>query len=276
VKKSDLISALKNNGINRGSKLLLHSSYKSIDFEGAPEEVCKGFMEAIGEEGLLVMPTHSLNFKNYPKNIGPYNQGRSPSLVGAISDAFWKIPRVARSLHPTHSAAAWGRGARELVSGHEKVDAIGTDSPIERFSRTDGKILMMGCKLNSCTMGHAAEWQAKVPYLSEHFDPIWGFTAEYIDENDGKVKVYTFKTVPGCSFGFENAVPWLKEAGFLKEISLNKEISYLIDAAGFLKVVTEKLIQNPGALLIQDEDHISKCYHCKQVRKLMQGAVPSS
>jgi len=78
VNKSDLISALKNNGIAKGSKLLLHSSYKSIDFEGAPEEVCKGFMEAIGEEGLLVMPTHSLSFKNISKS-GPYNPGRSPS-----------------------------------------------------------------------------------------------------------------------------------------------------------------------------------------------------
>ncbi|MFH1074873.1 MAG: AAC(3) family N-acetyltransferase [Candidatus Firestonebacteria bacterium] len=270
MKKLDLISALKNNGIIRGSKLLLHSSYKSIDFEGAPEEVCKSFMEAVGEEGLLVMPTHSLNFKNFPKNNGPYNPGRSPSRVGAITDAFWKLPRVARSLHPSHSDAAWGRGAKELVSGHEKVDAMGTNSPLERFSRTDGKILMMGCKLSSCTMGHVAEWQAKVPYLAEHYDPTWGYEAEYIDEVDGKVKIYSYKTVPGCSFGFENAVPWLKETGFLKEISLNKEVSYLIDAAGFMKVVTEKLIQNPAALLINDEAHIAKCHHCRYVQKLTQ------
>ena len=271
MNKADLISALKNNGIARGAKLVLHSSYKSIDFEGAPEEVCKGFMEAIGEEGLLVMPAHSLNFKKFPKNLGPYNPGRSPSVVGAISDAFWRIPRVARSMHPTHSVAAWGRGSKELIAGHEKIDAVGTDSPLERFSRTDGKILMLGCTLKACTMGHVAEWQAQVPYLAEHYDPTWGFEAEYIDEIDGKVKTYIFKTVPGCSVGFDNAVPWLKEAGFLKEISLNKEVSYLIDAAGFMKVVTEKLKQNPGALLVQDEEHISKCHHCRQVRRMTQG-----
>ncbi len=268
MKKSDLVSALHNNGIIRGTKLLLHSSYKSIDFEGAPEEVCQSFMEAVGDEGLLVMPAHSMNFKNHPKAKGPYNPGRSPSTTGAITESFRKMPRVARSLHPSHSVAAWGTGARELVKGHEKVDAEGAGSPLEKFSQMESTILLMGCSIQSATIMHVAEWLAEVPYLKEHYDPTWGYEAEYIDEEDGKIKPYSYKTVPGCSAGFVNAIPWLKEAGFFKELSLNKELSFLIDAKGLVRVVTEKLKQSPYALLTTDEEHIKTCYHCKQVQRM--------
>lgn len=268
MKKSDLVSSLHNNGITKGTKLVLHSSYKSINFEGAPEEVCQSFLEAVGDEGLLVMPAHSLNFKNYPKAKGPYNPGRSPSTTGAISDAFRKMPRVARSMHPSHSVAARGTGARELVKDHEKVEPEGKGSPFEKFSQTDGSILMMGCTISALTMMHVAESLAEVPYLKEHFDPTWGYEAEYIDEEDGKVKVYKYNTIPGCSAGFVNAVPWLKEAGFYKELSLNKEISCLMNAKGLIEVVVAKLKQNPYALLTADEDHIRNCHHCKQVQRM--------
>ncbi len=268
MKKADLVSALHNNGIIRGTKLLLHSSYKSINFEGAPEEVCQSFMEAVGDEGLLVMPSHSLNFKNYPATKGPYNPGRSPSTTGAITEAFRKMPRVARSLHPSHSVAAWGRGAREFVKGHEKLEPEGAGTPLEKFSRTDGLILMMGCGIGSATILHVAEFMAEVPYLKVHYNPAWGYEAEYIDEEDGKVKTYKYNTVPGCSAGFQNAIPWLKEAGFYRELSLNKESSCLMNAGGLMKVAVEKLKQEPYALLTTDETHISGCNYCKQVQRM--------
>lgn len=262
MKKADLISALKNHCIAPGSKLVVHSSYKSIDFEGSPEEVCKSFMEAIGEEGLLVMPAHSPIVKGTP-----FNPGRTPSEVGAITEAFRRLPRVSRSLHPSHSVAAWGRGAKELTAGHQLVDSEGEGSPFFKFSQTDGKILMLGCTLRACTMGHVAEWVAKVPHLGVPYSAAFTPTAEYIDD-DGKVKTYVYKTYPGCSKMFDKAIPWLKEAGFLKEISLNKETSLLVDAAGFVKIVSDKLKEDSAALLTDSEEHFAKCSHCREVRRL--------
>lgn len=265
--KKELIRALNINGITKGSKVLLHSSFKAVAFEGTPEDVCYAFMETIGDEGLLVMPAHSLNFRNHPEVKGPYDSKSSRSRVGAISDAFWKIPGVFRSMHPTHSDAAWGKGAEYLVNGHEKADTVGVGSPLEKFSRTDGKIFMMGCRLSSCTMGHVAEWVAEVPYKTKHFAPEWGFEADYIDI-DGQLKTYVFKTTPGCGGGFVNAKSWLADAGVLREISLNKEVSYIFSASEYIKILLEKLKEDPFALSSKDEVHLAKCNCCKTVNKM--------
>ena len=173
MKKADLSESLRKIGIKAGDKLLVHSSFKSLDFEGTPTEVCQCLMEIVTDRGLIMMTTHSFNFINR-KAIGAYNKDETPSQTGIIPETFRQMGGVLRSLHPTHSVAAFGRDAQEYIFGHEKLEALGEDTPLYKFSRTDGKILMIGCDLEACTMVHEAEWEARVPYLEINYDPEWG------------------------------------------------------------------------------------------------------
>src|SRR3989339_903161 len=103
--------------------------------------VINGFMDAVGPKGTFFVPTHSCNFiGNYmPSNRkvevkkddagnvlsvtlvddGYYRKGKSPSLVGALTEAVLTDKRAIRSEHPTHSIAAIGHDADYLVNGHD-------------------------------------------------------------------------------------------------------------------------------------------------------------
>jgi len=262
MKKADLLEALRKIGIKAGDRLLVHSSFKSLDYEGAPTEVCQCLMEAVTDKGLLMMVTHSYNFINR-KELGPYNKDVSPVQIGIIPETFRQMDGVLRSLHPTHSVAAWGKDALEFITGHEKLEAAGEGTPYYRFARADGKILMIGCDLEACTMVHEAEWEAQVPYLDIHFDPKWGRAALYYDDKAELIRI-DYKNIPGCSHGFVKCQPGLTDSGCLNKISLNKETSYLADAACLLNYLVKRLCEDPYILL---ERESTDCYQCMEAIK---------
>lgn len=66
VSRRDVYHAVEALGIQRGDIVLLHSSFKSMGYvEGGAESVIGGFLDAIGSEGTLVLPTFCQ--KNFSK-----------------------------------------------------------------------------------------------------------------------------------------------------------------------------------------------------------------
>lgn len=60
VTLKDVVRAVKELGVTQGDIVLVHSSLKSMGHvEGGAETVIGGFMEAVGADGTLVMPTLS-------------------------------------------------------------------------------------------------------------------------------------------------------------------------------------------------------------------------
>jgi aminoglycoside 3-N-acetyltransferase len=219
-------------------------------------------MEAVTDEGLLMMTTHSYNFTNR-KDIGVYKRDVTPAQTGIIPETFRQMEGVLRSLHPTHSVAAWGKDAQKYIAGHEKHEALGEGTPFYRFARTGGKILMIGCDLEACTLVHEAEWEAQVPYLDIKYDPEWGREAFYYDDKGEIIKVY-YKNIPGCSHGFVKCQPELIDAGCLIKISLNKEISYLANSGCLMNYLLNGLSEDPYLLLNSDS---ADCYQCTKAFK---------
>lgn len=116
--KDDIINSIINIGIKRTDTLLVHSSMKSVGIvENGADTVLDAFMEYM-KDGLLIFPTHTWAQMNDEYNI--FNPETEPSCVGILSNIFRKRPNVIRSLHPTHSVAAYGLDAIEYVSGEEK------------------------------------------------------------------------------------------------------------------------------------------------------------
>lgn len=117
VSKEDIVKAFREAGVNEKDTILIHSSLKSFGYvEGGAMSVIDAAKEAVTEEGTVVFPTLvQRDFANAYKN---WDKDKSPSDVGYITEVFRKLPGSYRSDQATHSVAAWGKNALELVSEH--------------------------------------------------------------------------------------------------------------------------------------------------------------
>ena len=69
----------------------------------------------------LALPTHTWSYPDAAGVAPLYDFEETPSVVGAITNYFWKQPGVERSLHPSHSIAYRGPNAVTFVADHNFV-----------------------------------------------------------------------------------------------------------------------------------------------------------
>lgn len=139
--------------------LLIHSSMKRIGpVEGGAEAVLDMLTDYFKDGGLLVFPT--LTYVILKQEHPRFDVRTTPSVVGILSELFRKRPGVIRSLHPTHSVAAWGRDAAEFTAGHENANTpMPKGSPWWKLLERRGKILFIGTGISCNTFLHGVdEW----------------------------------------------------------------------------------------------------------------------
>ena len=157
-----LLRRLRRLGVRQGDTLMVHSSWKPLNgFRGRPADMIVALKQAVGETGLLVMP--SLTYQNessaeFLARGVPMNVRRSPSKMGLLTEVFRRNREVVRSLSPTHPLLAWGRGASEFVAGHDQaVEPFGTGSPFARLLERDSWILGIDAPFSTVTFTHFVE-----------------------------------------------------------------------------------------------------------------------
>ena len=104
--KESLMKDLRSMGLDGTEAIMVHSSMKSIgEVEGGADTVVDAFMEFF-KKGLFMTPTHTWDQMgaDYPT----FNPETEPACVGIIPNIFRTRPGVVRSLHATHSIAAYG------------------------------------------------------------------------------------------------------------------------------------------------------------------------
>jgi aminoglycoside 3-N-acetyltransferase len=155
-------------GVKQEGYLLVHSSYKSLGAEvDGINQVIETLQAAVGEEGTLLIPT--LSFDSVPVDRRVFDVRKTPSDVGAITEYFRQMPGVYRSLHPTHSVAAWGKYAQAITENHHKDNSpVGAYSPFRLLRDLKGQILMLGCGLMPNTSMHGVEELAEPSYGFKH------------------------------------------------------------------------------------------------------------
>ena len=167
--REKLLDDLRVLGVEQGDILFIHSSFKSLGrVEGGVAAVVGALEHAVGHEGLLLIP--SFNLVARPRRAELWDVETTLSTVGWITEYFRRMPGTYRSDHYSHSVAARGRGAREFVSGHLGKEGLksgwdlepwgktfGTNSPMYRAYRADGKLLMLGVDYESSTYCHMVE-----------------------------------------------------------------------------------------------------------------------
>lgn len=161
--KEDLKQHLAALGVKPTDTVFVHTSMKAIgEVEGGAEAVIDALKEYLQDEGLLVFPTHT--WRQMKGDYNTFDPKTEPSCVGLLSNLAWKRPDAVRSLHPDHSACAFGKDAEAYCAG----DAVAT-TPCPRNGTMGGLIdrkgiiLMIGCSTTKNTFLHSVEELAGVP-----------------------------------------------------------------------------------------------------------------
>ena len=240
LSQEEFIRQLKELGFTAGATIYLHSSMGAISRRVPsqnPLKLINLLKGMVGEEGTLLMPTFSFDGSqyHYVQDHRVFNVKRSPSQVGLLTELFRRTDGVVRSLHPTHSIAAWGKYSKELVSEHHLDTAFGEKSPICKMQKYNGLVAGIGVNPKYCfTLYHVAEehhptthamqyntdtfemeivhGEKRIPYLVTPLRPdyirVYG-QADQILRKEGILRYYTTK---GLKFGVTNVRQFLQRS----------------------------------------------------------------
>ena len=234
-------------GVRAGGVLLVHSSLSALGHvPGGAETVIRGLLQALGPEGTLLLPT--LTYEHVTPKHPIFDVRRTPSNVGIIPETFRLRPGSMRSIHPTHSVAAVGPQARELLAAHVlDTTPCGDHSPFHKLPLVQGQILMLGCGLQPNTSMHAIEEVVVPPYV---FGPPVPYLLVY-PEGETHEKTYTSHGFEGWSQEYDRVAQVLT-APALKRGRVLQGPAHLIEAEALWAAVLAALRQDPLAFVARD------------------------
>lgn len=169
-------------GVQPAQSILLHSSLKRLGWVvGGAVTVVHALLDALGEGGTLMVPTHSADnsdprhWENPPvpeswwqtvrDHTPAYHPAYSPTwFMGVIADTARQFPGARRSNHPQHSFAAVGANRDALVGGETPIEtSLGDGSPLAALYALDGYVLLLGVGHDNNTSLHLSEHRANFP-----------------------------------------------------------------------------------------------------------------
>lgn len=240
-----LAAELQKLGVRRGGVLLVHSSLSSLGFvPGGPAAVIAALRGTLGPDGTLMMPAHTWEWMN--RGLRVFDARSTPGCVGAIAEAFRQTAGVRRSLHPTHSVAAAGPRATEMLDGHETAETpCGTGTPYAKLLEAGGQILFLGATLDSNTAFHCMEALCGYPDLLR--DGREEFEIIDLDGASRHVRVAQQREgIARCYRAMRE--PLIAEGAAVAGHAGGAEL-LLLDGARFREVVTEWLRRDPCHLV---------------------------
>ncbi len=250
--KDILKEQLKQMGLVGNEAIMVHSSMKAIgDVEGGADTVVDVFMEFF-EEGLFMTPTHT--WKQMSEEYNVFDPVTEPGCVGIIPNIFMKREGVVRSLHPTHSIAAYGKEARKFVIGEEKMTTpCGVGGCWDRLREVNAKILLVGVNHVKNTFIHSVEEVFDVP---ERFtDKPTLFKIKMPNGELREVNMYRHynRTTDHISESFEKMGAGYLETGAATKAQLGDARCLLCDANKLFDV-TAKILKKEINCFIEREE----------------------
>ncbi|MCX5112707.1 AAC(3) family N-acetyltransferase [Streptomyces sp. NBC_00378] len=185
--RDSLASDFRAMGLRAGEVLLVHSSLSSLGWVcGGPGTVVMALLDALGDSGTLVVPTHSGDnsdpayWQNPPvpeawwadirASMPAFDARTTPTLgVGIIPETVRSWPGALRSCHPQTSFAAVGPRAPAIVDAHALDCRLGEHSPLARLEEAGARVLLLGAGFDSCTAFHLAEYRVPSPRVDNSF-----------------------------------------------------------------------------------------------------------
>jgi len=162
VDRSTLAASFRHAGLHEGAVVMVHASLKGIGYvEGGAETVILALQDVVGQEGTLVFPAFTIRnsmLETMQDSNRIFDAKHDDTTVGAITNFFRKMPGVYRSLHPTHSVAAWGKNAEWLTQDHHLApDNFGKQTPFGKLLSLNAMLMGIGISYGPVTYYHVFE-----------------------------------------------------------------------------------------------------------------------
>ncbi len=244
--KQALLTQLAEMGIRHDDTLMVHSSMKSMGaVDGGAETVLDALCEYLCD-GLLVMPTHTWHTINDEHST--FDPATEPSCTGILGTLLLNRPGAVRSLHPSHSVAAYGKDAERFVENEQYVTTpCAREGCMGKLLDRGGRILFIGVPLTKNTFIHGVEeWNGIENRLSEP-------SPRYIVMPNGSVflaSMCSHKSPAGdisLNYG-KLEKPFLK-LGAATEGRLGDARCVLCDCRKMLIITSQLLIRDPDLFL---------------------------
>jgi aminoglycoside 3-N-acetyltransferase len=249
-----LVDDLRRLGLNSGDGVVVHSSLRAIGaIEDGPRTLVSAFLDVLGPEGLLVVPTFS-----YFASV--FDPAVEPSLTGGLTEIVRAWPGAVRSHHPSHSVTALGARASEFCAGHQLVGGLSAGSPLDRLADDGGWVMLIAVGHNRNSTVHTGECHAPAPYLDL---PIrFGQPATAVLRVDGVESTIDLKEIPGCSTGFGAIEGALRRKGAIRDGMLGRANVQLMRGADVIATAAEMVRADATTLLCNNP----ACRRCTTAR----------
>jgi len=260
VTRERIAQDLSSLGLQAGDAAFFHSSLKSLGWvEGGADAVIDAFLDVVGPDGLVIVPTLSFTFVRHNPDRRGFNPKRTPSRVGKITDTLWRRPNAYRSRHPTHSVAALGKRAEELVRDHEKTSTFGREGPYGRYVDWGAKLLFLGVDGRCNTTIHAVEDWLDLPYLQ--------IETALVEDRNGEPQVVDVTKSPSGHRDFyqkESKVARLLESsGIIRRGKVGAAGAFWMPSQDMVEVVVKGIYEEPTLLLCDRRE----CKFCTDYRQ---------
>jgi len=225
VTRQDIFAFLKDMDIKSTDTVLIHTSMRSM---GKVENGCDGLIDAFKEylcDGLFIIPTHT--WSNVNRENPHFDVKTSMPCIGALPTVAVKREDGVRSLHPTHSVVAFGKRAKEYISGEEKLHTPAPETGVwGRLADENAKILLIGVGHNRNTYLHVIDEILDIEGRLED-KPFEAVITDY----DGSVyKTEMYKHKGTYSEFFPNFKTAFEQTGAVAYGKLGEALVYCCDA----------------------------------------------
>ena len=240
-------SKLKLIGLSKGDNIFCHSRLSLFSFinqkniKKVSQAFFKAFINVIGKEGTIAIPTFSYSFSN-SKNYDPKN---TPSNCGAFTEYLRTKKDFITYPDPNVSVSIYGKNAKWL-SKYENKNAYGKNSFFDKFDKLNGKILNISLGPTS-TFIHYYERQYGIDYRYDK--KFFG----YIKKN-GKLKreYSTIFVRKKKNYYTQDIRQFEKEyilSGKYKVINYDNGFFGFTDLKSYKKFIFKKLSKNKNKLI---------------------------
>lgn len=254
------VAELRALGLSSGDMVLVRAALGALGPLADPARsradlVIGALLEVVGSNGLILGLSFSRNDWSirFPK-LPPY-QRFEPAITGGFVASMLAWEGAYRSMHPTNSFVAIGRGAEALLTDHDQTAPC--FGPMASLVEQGGKMLLIGCEDSSPGFSTVHLAQHRLGLDTKTWMSLV-FGRRY-SAPSGALAWYRKHDVPGCSMGFSNFYPIYRDKGLLYEGKIGAANSLLIDARSALEAELEQLKVDPTVALCDN----NACLTCR-------------
>lgn len=255
ITKETLIHDLENLGIQKGDRLNVKASLKSIGhIEGGANALIEALLYVVGANGTIFTDSFVKDYSVKELRKHPdlcLVDENTPSYAGALANAMHKYPNAQRSPHPIQKFVGIGADAGWVLDHDVDSEPY---SVLHRLAMEGGKNLKIGeiGKVHGVGTTHCAietlKWRQKMPVRGVSY------------KKDGKNEIFYHNWPTGCMKAFDSLMSLYElNGGIIAKGRIGNSPAYLTDMRKTYELEVMLGRYKPEILKCDDPN----CYRCR-------------